>query len=49
MLKKMFRARPIVSWEIIEKDVIDEIIFTTEQIGKIAIGVGPRQLIEMLK
>ena len=29
MLKKMFRARPIVSWEIIEKDVIDEIIFTT--------------------
>jgi len=25
----MFRARPIVSWEIIEKDVIDEIIFTT--------------------
>jgi integrase/recombinase XerD len=29
MLRKMFRARPIVSWEIIEKDVIDEIIFTT--------------------
>jgi len=28
-LRKMFRARPIVSWEIIEKDVIDEIIFTT--------------------
>ena len=29
MLRKMFRARPIVSWEIIEKDMIDEIIFTT--------------------
>ena len=25
----MFRARPIVSWKIIEKEVIDEIIFTT--------------------
>jgi len=25
----MFRARPIVSWEITEKDLIDEIIFTT--------------------
>jgi len=26
----MFRARPIVSWEIIEKDVVDEIIFKTD-------------------
>ena len=32
MLRKMFRARPIVSWEIIEKDVIDEIIFTTPKL-----------------
>ncbi len=32
MLRKMFRARPIVSWEIIEKDVIDEIIFTTAKL-----------------
>jgi len=31
MLKKMFRASPIVSWEIIEKDVIDEIIFKTDK------------------
>ncbi|MBU0736248.1 MAG: hypothetical protein KKG10_19095 [Proteobacteria bacterium] len=32
MLKKMFRAKPIISWEIIEKDVIDDIIFTTEKL-----------------
>jgi len=32
MMRKMFRARPIVSWEIIEKDVIDEIIFTTPKL-----------------
>lgn len=32
MMRKMFRARPIVSWEIIEKDVIDEIIFTTKKL-----------------
>ncbi len=29
MMRKMFRVGPIVSWEIIEKDLIDEIIFTT--------------------
>ncbi|MDQ1239479.1 MAG: integrase/recombinase XerD [Thermodesulfobacteriota bacterium] len=32
MMRKMFRSRPIVSWEIIEKDVIDEIIFTTPKL-----------------
>jgi len=32
MLRKMFRARPMISWEIIEKDVIDEIIFTTPKL-----------------
>ncbi|MBU0989942.1 MAG: site-specific integrase [Proteobacteria bacterium] len=32
MLRKMFRAKPIISWEIIEKDVIDDIIFTTEKL-----------------
>jgi integrase/recombinase XerD len=32
MLRKMFRARPMISWEIIEKDVIDEIIFTTKKL-----------------
>jgi integrase len=32
MMRKMFRSRPIVSWEIIEKDVIDEIIFTTTKL-----------------
>jgi integrase/recombinase XerD len=26
----MFKAKPIASWEIIEKDVIDEIIFRTD-------------------
>jgi len=29
ILRKMFKAKPITSWDIIEKDVIDEIIFTT--------------------
>ena len=32
MMRKMFRARPMISWEIIEKDVIDEIIFTTKKL-----------------
>jgi len=32
MLRKMFRARPMISWEIIAKDVIDEIIFTTKKL-----------------
>jgi integrase/recombinase XerD len=31
ILKKMFKAKPIPSWEIIEKDVIDEIIFRTDK------------------
>jgi len=32
MLRKMFRPRPMISWEIVEKDVIDEIIFTTPKL-----------------
>jgi len=32
MMRKMFRARPMISWEIIEKDVVDEIIFTTKKL-----------------
>jgi integrase/recombinase XerD len=32
MLRKMFRPRPMISWEIVEKDVIDEIIFTTTKL-----------------
>ena len=31
ILRKMFKAKPIISWDIIEKDVIDEIIFRTEK------------------
>jgi integrase/recombinase XerD len=31
LLRKMFRAKPVTSWEIIEKEVIDEIIFKTEK------------------
>ena len=31
ILRKMFKAKPIPSWEIIEKDLIDEIIFRTEK------------------
>ncbi len=31
LLRKMFKAKPVVSWDIIEKDVIDEIIFRTEK------------------
>ncbi len=31
LLRKMFKAKPTVSWEIIEKDVIDEIIFRTDK------------------
>ena len=31
ILRKMFRAKPIISWDIIEKDVIDEIIFKTDK------------------
>ena len=30
-MRKMFKAKPVVSWDIIEKDVIDEIIFRTEK------------------
>ena len=30
-MRKMFKAKPIISWDIIEKDVIDEIIFRTEK------------------
>ena len=31
ILRKMFKAKPITSWDIIEKDVIDEIIFKTDK------------------
>ena len=31
ILRKMFKAKPIPPWDIIEKDVIDEIIFRTEK------------------
>ena len=31
ILRKMFKAKPIPAWEIIEKDVIDEIIFRTDK------------------
>jgi integrase/recombinase XerD len=29
MLRKMFRERPIQQWKIVEKDLVDEIIFRT--------------------
>lgn len=29
MMKKLFRAKPFTSWEILEKEVVDEIIFRT--------------------
>jgi len=29
MLRKMFRERPPQQWKIIEKDMVDEIIFRT--------------------
>jgi integrase/recombinase XerD len=32
MLRKMFRPRPMISWEIVGKDVVDEIIFTTKKL-----------------
>lgn len=31
LLRKMFKPKPTVSWEIIEKDVIDEIIFRSDK------------------
>ena len=31
ILRKMFKAKPIPAWEIIEKDVVDEIIFRTDK------------------
>ena len=29
MMKKLFRAKPFTSWEILEKEVVDEVIFRT--------------------
>jgi integrase/recombinase XerD len=31
ILRKMFRPKAVTSWDIIEKDVIDEIIFKTDK------------------
>jgi len=31
MLRKMIKAKPMTSWDVIEKDLIDEIIFKTEK------------------
>ena len=32
MLKKLFRARPVFHWNIIEKETVDEVIFRTSNI-----------------
>jgi integrase/recombinase XerD len=32
ILKKMFKAQKIINWKVLEKDVVDEIIFRTENL-----------------
>ena len=32
MLRKLFRPKAVVHWEIIEKDTVDEIIFRTDNV-----------------
>jgi hypothetical protein len=51
MLRKMFRERPPQQWKIVEKDLVDEIIFRTmkprNRIMLEQMARGPSGVIEM--
>jgi site-specific recombinase XerD len=53
ILRKMFKVKPITSWEIIDKKAVDEIIFRTDKLrGRIIMELmarGGMRVAEVLK